>query len=114
MQNTLIEGNYVGVGVDGVTAVPNSGIGVYLASAYPTTNTTIGGTVANAGNVISANTGWGVLVQGSAGNANALEDNTIGFDVNGKNPNGNMKNKAGEVSPSNLGPNWKNMGNLIN
>ena len=56
----IIQGNYLGVGSDGTTAVGNTGDGVSVQGA--STTTTIGGTVVNAGNVIANNTGKAVVV----------------------------------------------------
>ena len=51
----VITGNYIGVGVDGATAVPNNGHGIDLVSG---SNTIIG--VPGAGNIISGNLGEGM------------------------------------------------------
>jgi hypothetical protein len=115
VQDTLIEGNYIGIGVDGTTALGNSGNGIYVGTDgfNPPTNITIGGTVSGAGNVISANSGYGVLVNGSAG-SNSLLNNTIGYNANGEDPSPDhiMKNREGEVNPDTLGNTWTVEGNL--
>ena len=58
--NTTIQGNYVGTNMSGTAAIPNGrpGIGILDKSA----TVTIGGTTANAGNLISGNAGGGVFV----------------------------------------------------
>jgi hypothetical protein len=48
----ILQGNFIGVGADGFTPVPNSFQGVRIASAM---NTTIGGAAPGAGNVIAFN-----------------------------------------------------------
>lgn len=59
--NTLISGNYIGVGADGVTALANdSGVVALTDSDF----TTIGGSAAD-GNVISGNTNDGVYFEDS-------------------------------------------------
>ncbi len=58
--NNVIQGNSIGVGADGVTAVPN-GSGIHLFGG--TSNNTIGGTAAGAGNIIANNSVGVVLSQ---------------------------------------------------
>jgi CSLREA domain-containing protein len=63
--NTTVFGNYIGVGSDGVTPIPNSrGVWVFTPGA---TNIRIGSPTANTGNVIANNTGDGVWVQAGVG-----------------------------------------------
>ena len=61
--STLIEGNYIGVDQTGADALGNSGDGISVAEAA---GITIGGTAEGAGNVISANLGSGVRIEGAA------------------------------------------------
>lgn len=75
--NTVIYGNYIGTDSSGTVALPNS-TGVILLSG---SNTTIGGTLAGAGNLISANAGAGVQAAVST-NARIL-GNLIGTDGTG-------------------------------
>ena len=76
----LIEGNLVGVDVSGVHALPNIGNGIRIAGP---TDCTIGGTVASAANVISANGGDGVSLTVGPSNGLLVEGNYIGTDSNG-------------------------------
>ena len=73
---SFVAGNYIGIGAGGSVAQGNS-LGVLVAS----TNTTIGGTNANARNVISGNAGNGVTVSGGTGNQ--VLGNYIGLDASG-------------------------------
>jgi hypothetical protein len=95
---TLIQGNLIGVQVDGKTKQPNLA-GVLLET---TTNATVGGTSPNVRNVISGNTGTGVLIQGSVtkddtgktvmfvdSTLNAVQGNYIGVDFSGTTAVGN-------------------------
>ena len=81
---TTIQGNYIGVAADGVTAAGNSQQGIRLEAS----NCTIGGTGANDGNVISANQETGLWVIGddvfgfNASN-NTIEGNRIGTNASG-------------------------------
>ncbi len=76
-------GNFIGLGADGVTAVPN-GDGVSLNSNAQ--SNTVGGTAAGARNVISGNTGSGVAMNASN---NFVLGNFIGTDASGTGAVGN-------------------------
>jgi hypothetical protein len=81
-QSNLFEGNFLGVGADGVTAVPNAA-GVWLTSANAPApaakNNLVGGTVAGSGNLIEFNSGAGVIVSGAASVGDGiLGDSTMG------------------------------------
>ena len=60
ISNTVITGNLIGVGADGLTALGNLGSGIRIDEAA--TNTTIGGLLAGEGNTIANNSGDGVEV----------------------------------------------------
>jgi len=89
--NNVVLGNYIGVGVDGLTDVgngvlgniadPRFGIaGVYIVNA---TNNEVGGDVAGARNIIAANFGDGVEIDaGSSGNQ--VDGNYIGTNASGE------------------------------
>jgi len=76
----LVEGNYIGLGANGVTAVPNY-FGM-MCSGGATTNT-FGGTVAGARNIISGNSSYGMMVKDSGTSGNVVEGNYVGLDANG-------------------------------
>ena len=84
---SVIEGNYIGVGVDGTTAVANLGDGIDLsASSHLYANDsdlTIGGTAAGAGNVISGNEFTGILIANDHAIGNVVQGNFIGTDYSG-------------------------------
>jgi Ca2+-binding RTX toxin-like protein len=75
--NDLITGNFIGTNAAGTTAVANSGYGIDDAGA----NNTIGGTAAGARNVVSGNTGDGVLLDGGSGNL--VQGNYLGLNAAG-------------------------------
>ncbi len=77
-QSNAIEGNFLGVGADGVTAVPNAA-GVWLMGSNVglAQNNLIGGTVAGSGNLIEFNSGAGVIVSGSAASGDGILGNSI-------------------------------------
>jgi hypothetical protein len=82
--DNVLEGNYIGVGSDGTTPVPNTfsqaihfgGYGVFVVGGA--TANTIGGTAAGAGNVISANATNGILITGAGTSGNVVQGNFIG------------------------------------
>jgi hypothetical protein len=71
--NTVIEGTYIGTNADGNAEVPNEGSGVRTAG--PSTGTRIGGTTADARNLISGNDRNGVIL---LSNSNTVQINLIG------------------------------------
>lgn len=84
-----VYGNYIGVEPDGVTAAPN---GEGLRISGPQLRNIVGGTAPENLNVISGNTGVGVIVQGASGeplttwafaNANRIIGNHIGTNAAG-------------------------------
>jgi parallel beta-helix repeat protein len=74
--NNTVEGNFVGVGANGQSAVPNGGGGLIDAGG---SNNFIGGTGAGQGNIIQNNAGPGVQVDGNSNptTGNAIEGNSI-------------------------------------
>ncbi len=79
VDNLLVQGNLIGTDKTGLVGIPNlNGIDMIGAS---TSNNTIGGTTAGAGNTIADNTAFGVVVDAGTGNAvlsNSIHDNTGG------------------------------------
>ena len=62
--NTTVQGNIIGLDASGTTAIANGMVvannaGIYIFNG--TTNTLIGGTAANAGNIIAGNVGDGIM-----------------------------------------------------
>jgi titin len=88
--SVLIQGNYLGTNAAGTAAVGNGGDGVLLSSAF---DTTVGGTTAGTGNLISGNGQNGVEVQ-LGGTGDVLEGNFIGTDVSGTAALGNNTTSA--------------------
>jgi hypothetical protein len=90
----LITANYLGTTANGAAAAGNGNDGVLIDSGAA--NNTIGGTAADAGNVISGNgnsgatTGNGVEITGSGTSANIVEGNFIGADKTGAVALGNV------------------------
>ena len=79
----VVQGNYIGTDVTGTQPLGNSnGVAVVAPGNL------IGGTAAGAGNVISANGDFGVLVAEVDGNV--IQGNRIGTDAAGTQPLGNL------------------------
>jgi|GEM_PF-715997 len=77
--NTTILGNYIGTNAAGTAALGNAHEGIWVTAG--STNTTIGGTAAGAGNLISGN-GWdGIMINGS--NGATIQGNYIGVNASG-------------------------------
>jgi hypothetical protein len=77
-QNSLIQGNYIGINAAGDAAIPNFGAGILLD--YVGT-TTVGGSTPSSRNVISGNTGEGIYSINAA--SNSIIGNYIGIDATG-------------------------------
>src|SRR5437773_6382451 len=74
-----VTGDFIGTDATGATALAN-GKGIFINNS---SNNIIGGTAtvalaAGAGNLISGNTGDGILIQGASGTGNTIEGNFIG------------------------------------
>lgn len=84
--SVLIRGNYIGTNEDGTTALPNGYDGIRIAGSESTGNT-IGGNIAARRNIISGNTGNGILL---GADNNDVFGNYIGLDPSGTSalPNG--------------------------
>jgi len=81
IQNNQVQGNFIGTQADGVNPLGNAFNGVVLEFAV--SNNTIGGTAPGAGNVISANSGSGVLITGASATNNLVQGNFIGTNAVG-------------------------------
>jgi hypothetical protein len=107
----VVEGDYVGTDVTGTVALANGANGVEISG---TSNNTVGGTSAQARNLLSGNQGDGVLLSGGAGNA--IEGNTIGADATGGKALGNLGRAGVELQGENgdvIGGATPGAGNLI-
>lgn len=81
---TIVRGNYIGSDSSGTSAVPNNR-GILITQSN---SNIIGGTVTGAGNLISGNQDWGILIhQSSAGNL--IQGNRIGTNATVTAPLGN-------------------------
>ncbi len=85
----LVDSNAIGTDVSGTRAVPNRGDGVHLQGGAA--GNTVGNSAGGAINLLSANGGWGVEVDGGggAGTGNRVDNNAIGTDASGTTGLGN-------------------------
>ena len=72
-KNTIIAGNYIGVGADGTTPIPNLAAGIVLTGS---TNALIGGSTAGSDNTI-ANSGLQGIYLGTGNDGVVVEGNTV-------------------------------------
>ena len=89
--NNTIQGNRIGTNAAGTAAVPNGPGGIQLlggtSAPFGASGNTIGGIAAGAGNLISGNTGPGILMNSNAVSpgvtGNTIRGNLIGTSVTG-------------------------------
>jgi trimeric autotransporter adhesin len=78
--NTVIQGNYIGVGLDGETSFGNGtsgfGSGIYIINVA---DTQIGGVTSGSGNVISNNRESAIYIGGNSASNTKVYNNTIGL-----------------------------------
>ena len=79
----VVEGSYIGVNANGNGAASNGLSGIFIGGA--TTSNIIGGTNANARNVISGNFEYGIFTTDTNTAGNVVENNYIGTDASGAN-----------------------------
>ncbi len=105
----VVQGNYIGTDATGTVALNNPGTGIWIVNGSP--NNLVGGPENGAGNVISGNADYGVMV--SSGSGNAVQGNYIGTDVSGtmKIPNGT--GVAVRTETTVVGGTTQGAGNLI-
>lgn len=110
--NNTVQGNYIGVGADGTTALPN--IRGIIMVGTGTENNLIGGTATGAGNIIANNAAAGigvgdVLGVGAAGVGNTILGNSIynnvGLGIDLANGTAHDGPTANDSNDSDTGPN---------
>jgi hypothetical protein len=85
--NNVIQGNYIGTDISGTAPMGNHNVGVFVGNGA--TSNLFGGTVAGAGNVISANFNDGLQFYGPGTSYNLVQGNFVGTDKTGSHPLGN-------------------------
>jgi len=84
----LIRGNYVGTDPTGTKGIGNQ-YGIIVADGAA--KTVIGGSGSGAGNIVSASTGSGIIVQNGPSTGTQIVGNIVGLDVTGKIKLGNLQ-----------------------
>jgi titin len=77
--NNVLESNLIGTNTASAPGLGNALDGILCEGA----NNTLGGTAANAGNVISGNSRFGVFLPGSSATGNVIQQNAIGTTLGG-------------------------------
>ncbi len=85
---SIVAGNFIGTDASGYLARGNSGDGVRILNSA--TNTTIGGSLSARRNIIAANGGDGIQIDGEGSDGNTIQNNYIGVNVAGTGPLGNQ------------------------
>jgi len=94
----IIEGNYVGTAISGLTTDDNEDDGIQIVNAA---NNRIGGTAPFQRNLISANFDDGLDITGAGSVGNIIEGNFIGLNAHGNGPLGNVSDGIENDSPGN-------------
>ena len=79
--NNIIEGNRIGLSLDGLTKIANGIHGVMVIDTA--SNNTIGGTAPGAGNVISGSVQDGIYIADAGTDGNVIQGNLIGTNATG-------------------------------
>jgi len=99
--NTVVQGNLIGVNTNGTTAIHNvfAGIVVYGDAHF----TLVGGTVPGARNIISGNLSQGIVISDPGTSGTQVQGNFIGVDITGTVaiPNGFSGVQISDGCPSN-------------
>lgn len=110
----VVQGNAIGTNINGTAALPNYGTAGLAITNAP--NNLIGGTALHAGNLISGNQGYGLVIQGPQASGNVVQRNAIGTDITyaAALPNQGVAGLAIADAPKNLiGGTAGGAGNLI-
>lgn len=107
----LVQGNFIGTNAAGTAAVGNSTDGIFVQDS---TNNTIGGTAAGAGNLLSGNTASGVEIGGPASTGNLVQGNLVGTNAAGTAALGNSEGvHVGSASNNTIGGTSAGARNII-
>ena len=103
--NNLVQGNYIGTDPAGASAIGNVGVGVFVGASP---NNSI------ADNLISGNSGTGIILFEPAGTGMSITNNRIGVSAGGLSPLGNQGHGLLIFSSNNqIGGTGPGQGNLI-
>ncbi|MCX6889984.1 MAG: right-handed parallel beta-helix repeat-containing protein, partial [Verrucomicrobia bacterium] len=110
--NNVVQGNFIGTMAGGTNGLGNGRAGIGVSGAP---GNTVGGSVTNAGNVVSANATAGISLFGARATGNLIQGNKCGTDVTGYLRLGNaLEGIYLESAPSNtIGGAVQGAGNLV-
>jgi CSLREA domain-containing protein len=109
----VVRGNFIGTDVSGSVALGNGGNAV---SVFDGADNTIGGTAPGERNVMSGNSGNGILILGGSATGNVVEGNFIGTDATGTLDLGNSFAGVGvlnSASHNTIGGTAPGAGNIV-
>jgi hypothetical protein len=109
-EDNVIEGNFIGTDATGTVALPNGASGFGGIGLLGGENNTIGGITPAARNLISGNTGDGVVLNSSN---NIVQGNFIGTDVTGRVAIGNAQRGVSSSGGNLIGGDTAAAGNVI-
>ncbi len=108
--DNVVEGDYIGTDWTGTMAIGN-GTGVEIDTSAA--GNTIGGTTSGARDVISGNSGFGLLIQNTTSSGNFVEGDYIGTDMTGNAALGNLDGIVLFASDNTIGGTVAGAGNII-
>ena len=106
----LVAADFIGTDMTGTVAIGN-GTGVEIDSG--SSDNTIGGTTSGARDVISGNSGDGLLIQNTTSSGNVVEGDYIGTDMTGNAALGNVNGIVLFASGNTIGGTVAGAGNII-
>ena len=83
----VIDGNFIGVNANGLTAFPNRADGIFIDNSP---NNRIGGTASGARNVLSGNSRFGLVLNGAGTSGTVIQGNYIGPAIDLTDPDANQ------------------------
>ena len=110
----VVAGNKIGTDVTGTVALGNGANGVEVDAGCP--GNTIGGAATGTGNVISANSNYGVWITGNGATGSLVAGNQIGTDITGTVAQGNANTGVqidSGAADNTIGGTSSGSGNLI-
>ncbi len=108
----VVLGNLIGTDVHGTAKLGNTDNGIWIKIGAAAN--TVGGIVSGAGNVISGNAAYGVVIEGTGASANVVLGNLIGADIHGTANLGNGASGVGVDALNNtIGGTASGAGNVI-
>jgi titin len=109
-----VQGNFIGMNVAGAASLGNGGSGIELCCG--SRSNILGGAVNGAGNLISGNSNYGIVLGGVGTDGTIIQGNLIGTDISGASSLGNAFDGVlvyGGAQHTQIGGNLPGMRNII-